>query len=111
MCVIEVPFGRLPRVNSTTTIGSKIKLGRNDDLTEAVLLVYILYMLWKYKSVGGLEYYNSPYRAGFDTCFLGHHLSYYITTANLGCSRSYLLHGFYLACMHIVVVVEFWKVG
>jgi hypothetical protein len=45
MCVIEVPFGRLPHANSTTTIGSKINLGRNDDLIEAVLLVYISYIL------------------------------------------------------------------
>jgi hypothetical protein len=73
VCVINVPFSRLPYTNSTTTIGSKIKLGRNNGLVRAILLVYILYRLWKYKSVGGLEYYNSPRRPGFDTCFLGHH--------------------------------------
>jgi hypothetical protein len=94
-------------VNSTTTIDSKIKLSRNDDLIEAVLLVYISYILWKYKSVGGLEYYNSSYKPGFNTYFLSHHLSYYTETANPGCSRSYLLYGSYFACMHIVVVVEF----
>jgi hypothetical protein len=54
-------------------IGSKIRLGRNDVLVETVLLVYILYRLWKYKSVGELKYYNSPYRPGFDPRFLGHH--------------------------------------
>jgi hypothetical protein len=45
MCVIKVPFGRLPYANSTTTIGSKINLSRNEDLIETVLLVYISYIL------------------------------------------------------------------
>jgi hypothetical protein len=43
--VIKVPFGRLLHANSTTTIGSKIKFGRNDGLVGAILLVYILYRL------------------------------------------------------------------
>jgi hypothetical protein len=92
-------------------IGSKIRLGRNDGLVEAVLLVYILYRLWKYKSVGGLEYYNSPYRSGFDTCFLGYHLPYYTATINLVSSGSYGSNGIHLACMYAVVVVEFREVG
>jgi hypothetical protein len=54
-------------------IGSKIKLEKNNGLVKAVLLVYISYRLWKYKSVGGLEYYNSPYRPDFNPRFLGHH--------------------------------------